>query len=89
LRERSAAFGPFVPVGYPTAAQKRAGFTGDGIGIHAPHRVDRDKGAFNTGGNWTAGCLSVGSDAEAEEIVQFVHQRRPRSVSLESRRYSP
>lgn len=85
----SKEFGPFVPIGYPTKAQVKAGYTGNSVGIHAPHRQDRDKGAFNTGGNWTAGCISVGSDPEAEEIVQFVKQRRPRTVSLETRRQVP
>ena len=40
----SKEFGPFVPVGYPTAAQVKAGFTGNSVGLHAPHRRDRDRG---------------------------------------------
>lgn len=82
----STEFGPFVPIGYPTKAQVKAGFTGRDVGIHAPHRQDRDKGALNTAGNWTAGCLSLGSDAEAAEIAQFVRERRPRKVALETAR---
>jgi hypothetical protein len=79
----SKGFGTFIPVGYPTAAQARAGFTGSAIGIHGPARGWAWAGAANTISDWTAGCIAVGSDAEIGRIAAWVRAGRPVGVHIE------
>jgi len=62
----------FIPVGYPTAEQWRAGFTGSAIGVHGPARGYETLGAANTAVDWTLGCIAVGSDPEIERIAAWV-----------------
>jgi hypothetical protein len=76
-------FGTFIPVGYPTAAQERAGFTGNAIGIHGPARGWAWAAAANTISDWTAGCIAVGSDAEIGRIAAWVKTRRSVGVHIE------
>lgn len=72
----SAAYGTFVPIGYPTPEQRRAGFSGGHVGIHGPARSMRRAGRLNTSADWTAGCVALGSDAEASAVAAFVARRR-------------
>jgi L,D-transpeptidase catalytic domain len=73
-----------VPVGYPTEAQQRAGFSGGAIGIHGPPRgfetAMRLLALVET--EWTAGCIAVATDDEIERIVAWIHQRRVKGVRL-------
>jgi murein L,D-transpeptidase YafK len=80
---RSWSYGVFVPVGYPTAEQARAGFTGGAIGIHGPRRQFAGAGLLNTAGDWTAGCIAVGSDREIAEIAAWIRTRRNPAVRIE------
>lgn len=68
----SASFGTFIPLGYPTAQQRRQGFTGSDVGLHGPGRDSRFLGAVNTSVDWTLGCIAVASDREIEEVAAFV-----------------
>jgi hypothetical protein len=68
----SQLFGTFIPVGYPTATQARAGFSGGAVGIHGPARAFVFAGSFNTATDWTAGCIAVGSDPEIGRIAAWV-----------------
>lgn len=79
---RSQSYGTFVPVGYPTAAQRRAGFTGDAIGIHGPPRGFPQSGV-TTVTDWTAGCIAVGSDHEVGAIAAFVRGHAGTGVEIE------
>jgi murein L,D-transpeptidase YafK len=80
---RSQDFGTFIPVGYPTAAQARAGFTGSAVGIHGPARPFVHAGRLNTMTDWTAGCIAVGSDEEIERVAAWLRQRPRTAVHIE------
>lgn len=78
-RASSAGFHRFIHVGYPTAAQRRQGFTGSAIGIHGPPRgVPRGSVAYD----WTIGCIAVDRDEYIEAIEAWVNRRRARRVIL-------
>jgi murein L,D-transpeptidase YafK len=77
----SHGYGTFVPVGYPTPAQQKQGFTGYAVGIHGPPRGAG--GSFSTTVDWTAGCIAVGTDAEIEAISAWIRVRRVRTVRIE------
>lgn len=72
---RSKSYHLFIPVGYPTAAQRRAGFTGSAIGVHGPARGYESLGALNTSVDWTLGCIAVGSDPEIERVARWVRTK--------------
>ena len=71
----------FVPVGYPTPAQQKEGFTGSAVGIHGPPRGGG--GALSTAIDWTAGCIAVGTDAEIESISTWIRSRSVKTVRIE------
>jgi murein L,D-transpeptidase YafK len=77
----SPSFGTFVPVGYPTPAQQKAGFTGNSVGIHGPPRGGG--GPLTTSVDWTAGCIAVGTDAEIDAISAWIRDRHVRAVRIE------
>jgi murein L,D-transpeptidase YafK len=77
----SQNYGTFVPVGYPTPAQQKLGFTGGAVGIHGPPRGA--SGALATAVDWTAGCIAVGTDAEIQAISTWIRGQRARTVRLE------
>lgn len=82
-RASVSGFTWFVPIGYPTAAQKRKGYTGGAIGVHGPPDwmpqpvVDA---AFQT--PWTDGCVMVRTTAEMEAIRAWLLEHRPRWVHI-------
>jgi murein L,D-transpeptidase YafK len=80
---RSNNYGVFVPVGYPTQAQARAGFTGDGVGVHGPPRELASAGVLNVAADWTAGCVAVSSDREIGEIAGWVRGRPHPTIRIE------
>lgn len=75
-------FKVFIPIGYPTLDQKKAGYTGSAIGIHGPHRNFRCAGFLNTAVNWTQGCLAVASDAYIKEIGRFAEQNSVKDITI-------
>jgi len=79
----STQFGMFIPVGYPTPAQVRAGFTGHAVGIHGPLRAHVGAGSYNTATDWTAGCIAVGSDEEIGSIATWLRADGPVSVHIQ------
>lgn len=78
----SKKFHRFVPIAYPTRAQRKKGFTGSAIGIHGPRRSLRTWGALNLLMDWTQGCIAVSSDTQIESIVRWVRKHKPRFVYL-------
>ena len=80
----SKNFHVFVPVGYPTAAQARVGFTGGAIGIHGPPRGYSTLAelAMLVSQDWTAGCIAVASDAEIETVAAWVRAQEVKNVRL-------
>jgi hypothetical protein len=78
----SRRFGMFIPVGYPTAEQRRLGFTGQAIGIHGPDRRFTWAGWLNTAVDWTQGCVAVKSDHAMGEVVEWVTKQKVGVVHL-------
>lgn len=74
---RSARFGVFIPVSYPTAEQRSRGFTGGQIGIHGPLRRFEAAGPANTFVDWTDGCIALGTIEEAMKVATFVRKHAP------------
>jgi murein L,D-transpeptidase YafK len=70
----SARFHLFIPVGYPTPAQRAQGFSGGDIGVHGPHRLAQ--GAYSTLVDWTQGCIAVGTDDEIASIAAWVTEQK-------------
>ncbi len=85
-RPSVSGFTWFVPIGYPTAEQRAAGYTGGAIGIHGPPDwlpqalIDV---AFPT--PWTDGCVMVRTTAEIEAIRAWLLAQKPRVVRLVER----
>jgi murein L,D-transpeptidase YafK len=68
----SDRFGFFLPIGYPTAAQRARGMTGGAVGIHGPTRGARWLGRLVNLFDTTDGCVGLASDEEVMEIDRFV-----------------
>jgi murein L,D-transpeptidase YafK len=68
----SRRFHLFVPVGYPTADQRRGGFTGGDVGVHGPTSWFRWLPGGATWFNRTRGCIELGSTIEIEQVAQWV-----------------
>jgi len=73
----SDRFGVFIPISYPTEAQRRRGFTGGEIGIHGPQRRFEWAGSWNTKVDWTDGCIALGTLDEAMRVATFVREHAP------------
>ena len=82
-RASYSGFTWFVPVGYPTAAQRKAGYTGGAIGIHGPPDwmpqavIDV---AFGT--PWTDGCIMVRTKTEIEEIRAWLLAHKTSAIEI-------
>jgi murein L,D-transpeptidase YafK len=79
----STRFHLFVPVGYPTAEQRRAGYSGADVGIHGPVTWMRWLPGGGTWFNRTRGCIEVGSVTDIERVAGWVRQGRVTKVYLE------
>jgi murein L,D-transpeptidase YafK len=79
----SAAYGTFIPVGYPTEQQRRDGFTGSAIGVHGPGRSVRWLGSWVNLFDTTDGCVGIATDAEMRRVVEFVRSRRVHRILIE------
>jgi len=77
----SRQFHTFILIGYPTPAQRRAGFTGSAVGVHGPARGYA--GALSTSVDWTLGCIAVGTDGEIDEIAAWVKARRVNRIEIQ------
>jgi hypothetical protein len=75
-RDSFSGFGTFIPVLYPSAEQRAAGYTGSNIGIHGPRRVlvwplrlDTVRWLLHAARpNSTAGCIGVYDDAAMQVL---------------------
>ena len=79
----SAAYGTFIPVGYPTEEQRRLGFTGSAIGVHGPARGARWLGSWVNFFDTTDGCVGIATDAEMRRIADFTRAHRSRRIVIE------
>jgi len=83
----SKKYGRFIPVGYPTKAQRKKGYTGSAIGIHGPPRAALWVGRLGLGRaltlfDVTKGCIAVGTDEEIGAIERWVRRLKVRVVHL-------
>ena len=80
----SKNFHIFVPVGYPTLAQARMGFTGGAIGIHGPPRGYSTLAqlAMLVSQDWTAGCIAVATDDDIEAVATWLRKQEVTNVRL-------
>jgi murein L,D-transpeptidase YafK len=81
----SEKYGQFIPVGYPTAAERAAGATGGDIGVHGPRRSARWLGAANAWADWTRGCIALASDGELATVVAWVRAHPRAEIVIVSR----
>lgn len=76
----SKSFHLFIPVGYPTASQRRKGFSGSAIGVHGPLRGYA--GPISTTIDWTLGCIAVGTDAEIARVAGWIERTKARRIII-------
>jgi murein L,D-transpeptidase YafK len=78
----SVAYGTFIPIAYPTEAQRRAGFTGGAVGVHGPHRSVAALGPMVNAFDTTDGCVGIATDEEMKRIESWVWRVRPDEIVL-------
>jgi hypothetical protein len=78
----SAKFWTFIPVAYPTAAQRRLGYTGGAVGVHGPPKKLLGKWIGRLF-DWTAGCIAVKTREEIEELADWARRAHPVAIHLE------
>lgn len=85
----SSSFGTFVLLGYPTAQQRKSGFTGSDVGIHGPPgpRLEGDQPTTTTllraRSDWTDGCIALDSHREIEAIASWIKRKRARWIEIQ------
>ncbi len=79
----SKYFHLFIPVGYPTADQRRRGYTGGAVGVHGPTRMAQ--GPFTTDVDWTLGCIAVGTDGEIDSLASWIRDKRVKRIVIRER----
>ncbi|HVH47638.1 MAG TPA: L,D-transpeptidase family protein [Labilithrix sp.] len=79
---RSASYGRFIPIGYPTAEQRRLGYTGGAVGVHGPDRRLRWMGALVNVFDTTDGCIGLATDDEMAKVARWVHDRRATAILI-------
>jgi murein L,D-transpeptidase YafK len=83
LPRPSRKYGLFIPVGYPTAEQRRQGYTGGDIGVHGPLRSVRWLGRAVNWFDTSDGCVGLATDADMAALADWVRARRPRTIVIE------
>jgi murein L,D-transpeptidase YafK len=78
----SKKYGLFIPIGYPTARQAGAGYTGDAIGVHGPPRATRWLGVLVDSFVKTQGCVGLATDDQMRQVAAFVRTLHVRTVSI-------
>ncbi len=78
----SARYHRFIPIGYPTPEQVRAGYTGSAIGFHGPHLGFAWLGHATVWPDWTLGCVAVSTWSEIESIASWVSRAQATEVLL-------
>jgi murein L,D-transpeptidase YafK len=78
----SAKYGKFIEIGYPTKHQRANGYTGSDVGVHGPGRELRWLGSANNWFDTTDGCVSIASDAEMDEVAEWVRVNKVEYIVL-------
>ena len=74
----SARYHVFVPLVNPDPKR----FSAWAIGIHGPPRANKDDGHSNVESDWTLGCIAVASDAEIDQVSEWVRARHVTRVDF-------
>ena len=78
----SAKYGQFVPIGYPTAEQRDAGFTGTAVGVHGP---DRRYTWLGSAINWmdtTDGCIGLATNEEMTRVAAWIDSHAAKQITI-------
>jgi L,D-transpeptidase catalytic domain len=78
----SNRYGTFIPIGFPTDEQKKAGYTGSAVGVHGPARWVKWLGSLVNTFDSSDGCVGVARDAEIEAIADWVRTASARTIEL-------
>jgi murein L,D-transpeptidase YafK len=78
----SQRYGTFIPIGYPTAEQRKKGFTGGAVGVHGPDRRVKWLGRLVNTFDTSDGCVGLAKDEEMERIAKWVRTAKVRSIEL-------
>jgi murein L,D-transpeptidase YafK len=78
----SSRYGTFIPIGYPTAEQRKQGLTGGAVGVHGPERRVKWLGRLVNTFDTSDGCVGLAKDEEMERIAQWVRSARARTIEL-------
>ncbi len=75
---RSSHYHVFIPLQNPDPKR----FSAWAIGIHGPPRENKDDGHSNVETDWTLGCIAVATDAEIDQVAQWVREHRVTRVDF-------
>jgi hypothetical protein len=82
-RASNSGFTWFVPIGYPTEAQKANGYTGGSVGIHGPPDwLPEAVVAVAFEHPWTDGCVMVQKTEEIAAIRTWLRKHKPAFIEL-------
>jgi murein L,D-transpeptidase YafK len=78
----SSDYGTFIPIAYPTEAQRHEGFTGSAIGVHGPDRRIKWAGALVNAFDTTDGCVGIATDDEMNRITTWVRAHKSAAIDI-------
>jgi len=89
LPRRSKQYGVFIPIDYPTAAQRRRGYTGGSVGVHGPDRRVRWLGHLVNTFDTTDGCVGLATDEEMQHVASWIRRTRAATIVLDAATVAP
>jgi murein L,D-transpeptidase YafK len=78
----SQRYGIFIPIGYPTAEQRKKGLSGGAVGVHGPDRRVKWLGRLVNTFDTSDGCVGLAKDEEMERIAKCVRSAKVRTIEL-------
>jgi murein L,D-transpeptidase YafK len=78
----SKRYGMFIPIGYPTADQRKRGFTGGAVGVHGPDRRVKWLGRLVNSFDTSDGCVGLAKDDEMETIARWIRKASAHTIEL-------
>ena len=78
----SKRYGMFIPIGYPTAEQRKKGFTGGAIGVHGPDRRVKWLGRLNNAFDTSEGCVALAKDEGMLRIAKWMRKTNAHTIEL-------
>jgi murein L,D-transpeptidase YafK len=78
----SKQYGMFIPIGYPTAEQRKKGMTGGAVGVHGPDRRVKWLGRLVNTFDSSDGCVGLATDADVDRIIKWVRRAKVKTIEL-------